>query len=77
MFGVPGVGDGFKEGLEARRAAAVFGWGAAFALDIARIFGSGFAIPDRFDGYDMFPVIAHVVGIEELDASKNLWCIAA
>jgi len=66
VLGVLGVGDGFKEGFEAGGAAAVIGRGAMLALDIARIFGSGFAIPDRFDGDDVLPVVAHVVGIEEL-----------
>lgn len=71
VLGVLGIGDGFKEGFEAGRAAAVFGRSAVFALNISRIFGSCFAIPDRFDGDDVLPAVAHVVSVEELDASKN------
>ncbi|MFT5331053.1 MAG: hypothetical protein ACI9TB_000513 [Parasphingorhabdus sp.] len=50
---VPGIGDGFKEGFEAGRTAAVLGRGAMLALDISRIFGSGFAILDRFERDDI------------------------
>jgi hypothetical protein len=66
VLGVTGIGDGFKKGFEAGRAAAVLGRGAMLALDISRIFGSGFAILDRFERDDMLPVVAHVVGIEQL-----------
>lgn len=66
VLGVTGIGGGFKEGFEAGRATAVLGLGAMLALDIARIFGSGFAILACFERDDMLPVVAHVVGIEDL-----------
>ncbi len=52
VFGMFRVGDGFEEGLEARRAAAVFRRSASVAFDVARIFGAGLAIPDFFDSVD-------------------------
>ena len=66
VLGVTGIGDGFKEGFEAGRTAAVLGRGAMIALDISRIFGSGLAIFNRFERDDMLPVVAHVIGIEQL-----------
>ena len=66
VLGVTGIGDGVEEDLKAGRAAAVLGRGAMLALDIARIFGAGFAILERFERDDMLPVVAHVVGIEDL-----------
>ncbi len=44
---MPGIGHGVEERLEARRATAVLGRSAMLTVNIARIFGSGFAIPDR------------------------------
>src|SRR3546814_15398263 len=63
---MPGVGYGVEEAFESGRTTAIFGRSAAFAIDISGILG--FALPglDLFDGDDMFPIVAHVVGIEEL-----------
>jgi len=66
VLGVTGIGDGFKEELEAGRTAAVLGRAAMLALDISRIFGSGLAILDHFERDDVLPVIPHVVSIEDL-----------
>ena len=61
-----GIGDGFEEGFEPGCSATVFGRGTAFAVDISWIFGVRFALSDGFEGDDMLPAVAHVVGVEEL-----------
>ena len=43
MLLVLGIGDGVEEQFEARDAADIFGWGAAGAVDVAGILGSGSA----------------------------------
>jgi len=53
VLGVFGVGDGVEEELEAGGTAAVLGRTAVLALDISRIFGSGFAILERFERDDI------------------------
>lgn len=59
-------GCGRAQRIAMAATAAVLGRGAMLALDISRIFGSGFAILDRFERDDMLPVVAHVVSIEDL-----------
>src|SRR3546814_13890486 len=63
---MPGVGYGVEEAFESGRTTAIFGRSAAFAIDISGILGFALHGLDLFDGDDMFPIVAHVVGIEEL-----------
>lgn len=58
------------------------GCGAAFTLDVSRIFGRRLTFPDSFDRDDVLPAVAHVVGIEELagitvESASSLVLLAA
>ena len=66
MVAAPGFGDGVEKGLETGCSADILGRSASLAIDISRIFGGRLAGLHRLDGDDMFPIVSHIVGIEQL-----------
>lgn len=56
-----GVGDGGAEVLVTRRAATIFGWTGACAVEAAWIVDGGFAREDRFEVDGVAPAVAEVV----------------
>lgn len=65
MLLVLGIGDGVEEQLEAGDAADILGWGAAGAVDVAGILGSGIGVGDCLDRDCVSPVVTEVVGVSE------------
>lgn len=60
------VGHGFEEYLEARQAADILGWATPLTVNETRVFDVRIARSDRLDGNGVPPVIAHVVGVDQL-----------